>query len=417
MPQREAASELTQAARLLRIAARRLKVLRTLAWPPNVAEQFFAGGARELPRVRYRPFSPGPSLELVHAARRLLGKRSLPEQWLRRSAADIEQAVYMLASAGTPDFFRHGRELYGAPTDPVLDGTTTSLALANRLDRILARVDPEALGPPVEPLDARALAARLAEATRALLGEHAPPVVVVEHLSAKAVAGMRRICVHARARFTEADVQQLLMHEAMVHVATSLNGHAQRKLPLLEVGHPGTTRTQEGLAVFSELISGAMTPHRFRRLAGRVRAIQMSIDGADFLDVYRFFLERTGDPAQSFEDARRVFRGGVLTGGAPFPKDGVYLDGLLRVYNFLRAAIWLHRNDVVPLLFCGRLDLEDIPAMALLVRQKICRPPRFLPPWAADQRFLVSYMAFSGFLHRIHLDTIRQHYADLLTLC
>jgi uncharacterized protein (TIGR02421 family) len=207
------------------------------------------------------------------------------------------------------------------------------------------------------------------------------------------------------------------MHEAMVHVATGLNGRAQRKLPLLEVGHPGTTRTQEGLAVFSELISGAMTPHRFRRLAGRVRAIQMSIEGADFIDVYRFFLERTDDPAQSFEDARRVFRGGVLAGGAPFTKDGVYLDGLLRVYNFLRAAIWLHRNDVVPLLFCGRLDLEDIPALAQLTRQKICKPPQFLPPWALDQRFLISYMSFSGFLNRVHLDTIRKHYADLLTLC
>lgn len=54
--------------------------------------------------------------------------------------------------------------------------------------------------------------------------------------------------------------------------------------------------------------------------------IQMAIDGADFLEVYRFFLDRTGDPDQSFESARRVFRGGVITGGAPFCKDLVYLS-------------------------------------------------------------------------------------------
>ena len=95
----------------------------------------------------------------------------------------------------------------------------------------------------------------------------------------------------------------------MVHVATTLNGLGQRRLPLLASGHAGTTRTQEGLAVFSELISGAMTPSRFRRLANRVLAIDRSMNGADFLDVYRFFLERTDDPAQSFEDTRRVFRG------------------------------------------------------------------------------------------------------------
>ncbi|MFY9974739.1 MAG: tyrosine/phenylalanine carboxypeptidase domain-containing protein, partial [Chromatiaceae bacterium] len=63
---------------------------------------------------------------------------------------------------------------------------------------------------------------------------------------------------------------------------------------------------------------------RLRRLADRVIAIQMAIDGADFLEVYDFFMERTGDADQAFESARRVFRGGVLTGGAPFTKDVVY---------------------------------------------------------------------------------------------
>ena len=36
--------------------------------------------------------------------------------------------------------------------------------------------------------------------------------------------------------------------------------------------------------------------------------------------------------------AERVFRGGVLTGGAPFTKDAVYQRGYCRVYNFLRVA-------------------------------------------------------------------------------
>jgi hypothetical protein len=57
---------------------------------------------------------------------------------------------------------------------------------------------------------------------------------------------------------------------------------------------------------------------RLRRLADRVFAIQMAIDGADFIEVYRYFLERTGQPDQAFENARRVFRGGMMVGGAPF---------------------------------------------------------------------------------------------------
>lgn len=52
-------------------------------------------------------------------------------------------------------------------------------------------------------------------------------------------------------------------------MATSLNGQAQDDLPVLALGHPGTTRTQEGLAVFSEFVSGTLELDRFRRLADR----------------------------------------------------------------------------------------------------------------------------------------------------
>lgn len=67
--------------------------------------------------------------------------------------------------------------------------------------------------------------------------------------------------------------------------------------------------------MFAEIISGTIELDRLRRLADRVFSIQMAIEGADFLQVYDYFLERTGNPDQSFENARRVFRGGVITGG------------------------------------------------------------------------------------------------------
>jgi len=40
--------------------------------------------------------------------------------------------------------------------------------------------------------------------------------------------------------------------------------------------------------------------------------------------------------------------------------------------------------------------------------------PRFLPPWAADRRFLVSYLAYSSYLNSIDLGSIRRHYQSLL---
>jgi hypothetical protein len=141
----------------------------------------------------------------------------------------------------------------------------------------------------------------------------------------------------------------------------------------------------------------------------------MAIDGADFLEVYRYFLERTGgSEPQAFENARRVFRGGVLTGRAPFTKDGVYIEGLLRVHNFLRAAVQLGRIDCLHLLFCGKLDIEDVPALAILAAEGALVPPRFLPPWGADLRFLTAYLAYSAFLNQVDLHVVRSHYAEML---
>jgi uncharacterized protein (TIGR02421 family) len=226
-------------------------------------------------------------------------------------------------------------------------------------------------------------------------------VTLVDTLSANALATANEIRIRRDARFTDRDAVQLLNHEAYIHVATSLNGRAQTDLPILGAGHPGTTRTQEGLAVFAEIISGAIELDRLRRLADRVFAIQMAIDGADFLEVYGYFLERTGNTDQSFENARRVFRGGVITGGAPFTKDVVYLFGLLQVSNTIRAIFSAGRSDCLRLLFCGKLDLQDIPALCELTAMGLCQPARYLPPWASDLRSLLAILTYSTFMNKI----------------
>jgi uncharacterized protein (TIGR02421 family) len=361
-----------------------------------------------------RRVAPEPALEAVAAARREIEGDDVVAKWLRGTADAIEAGAHMLAAVGTAEFSVQSARLYGTPTQERTDGVGNSLDLAHNVREVVEATSAVDLGaPPPACHIASAVAARLSEAVQRF-GADAPEVVVVDELSANALAGPRAIRVRRTACFTDLDAEQLIQHEAFVHVATSLNGRAQEDLPILAAGHPGTTRTQEGLAVFAELISGVMDPDRLLRLADRVAAVQKAIDGADFLDVYRFFLERSDDPSQSFENARRVFRGGVLEGGAPFTKDVVYLDGLLRVTNFLRAAVSAGRADCVRLLFCGKMDLEDLPAISVLFEAGLCRPPRHLPPWCEDLRFLVASLAFSAFLNRVDLDRVRGHYQDLL---
>jgi len=409
--------KLVDAAALLREAEKPVRMLRSVAWPEDAFDVFMASGARELPKVDYTPTDPGPTHERTRAARDLIDGSSPVHRWLTKIADVVDEGAEMVGSVGTKAFFEHSRTLYGSPSAVLTDKLTRPIDLAQSLDKVLAGFTHEELHLDEAPVSYSA--AELVEQMQPLILEHfgdaAPRLEIVDHLSSKAIAGGRYIRFRRDATFSDRDCSQLLQHEAFVHIGTTLNGHEQKQMRLLAAGHPGTTRTQEGLAVFAEIISGSMDPSRMRRLADRVIAIQMAIDGADFIQIYNFFMGRSGDPRQSFENARRVVRGGLASGGAPFTKDIVYLEGLLRVHNFLRVAVQLGRLDCIRLLFCGKLDIEDLPAICVMVQEGLCHFPRFLPPWARDMRFLVSYLAYSAFLNQVNLAAIREHYVEVLS--
>ncbi len=400
---------------LLREAEKPVRIMRALLWKPEVRERFFERGARELPEIDYPEFDPEPTLQTVKLARRMVRSSSVIDQWLRRLADAIEGGALMLSSLGTDEFHRHSVRLFGSPTDPLSDETTTCLGLAVRFNETLDKLEPASLAvDDDEMIDADEVAEQMREAVREMFGDQAPSVRVVRNLMSKALAGSQRIRIRKHSKFFHKEVAQLIQHEAGIHIVTSLNGRAQPDLVILGAGHPGTTRTQEGLAVFAEFVSGAMDLHRLRRLADRVFAIQMAIGGADFLDIYRYFLNRTHNENRAFDGAWRVFRGASLTGGAPLTKDIVYLDGLLRVHSFLRSSVSAGRADVVKLLFSGKIDLQDIPALCQLASAGLVRPPQFLPPWAEDAGYLLSYLAFSSFLNTVDLKKISTRYQEML---
>ncbi|MGB5347033.1 MAG: flavohemoglobin expression-modulating QEGLA motif protein, partial [Woeseia sp.] len=395
-------------------ASRSVRILTGIGWSSRVREDFFAAKAQRLPQVSYPKFDTAEPLALVAEARRDIGE-SVIDAWLARQATAIETGARLLAACGTPAFLKLSGELYGTPTTTLRDQSNTPHDLAIRFDTMIDSFSHIDMGAPAAACHlATAVAEDMQAAVQKMFGAAAPKVEIVDELSANALAGPKRIRIRRAACFTDKDVRQLVNHEAHIHVATSLNGMAQSDLKILAAGHPGTTRTQEGLAVFAEFITGSMDLDRMRRLADRVLAIQMAIEGASFIDIYRFFFDRIGNEEQAFENARRVFRGGDVAGGIPFTKDVVYLDGLLRVHNFLRVIATTGRADCLRLLFCGKLDLDDIPALYELTQLGLCRPPAYLPPWADDLRFLLCYLTYSSFLNRVNLDAVKAHYEDML---
>lgn len=395
-------------------ASQSIRILSHLEWNQQIKQQFFAEKCRELPKVTYPEFDPTKTLDQVKEARGLIGSSEI-DPWFERIATKLEYSALMISSAGSKKFFEYSDKLYGKPTDPFVDGKSTPLELAGTFDRQIASYQSYDLGAPLPMCFlASDIAQQMQTAVTEMFAEDAPKVEIVDTLSANALASPKLIRIRKSACFTDLDARQLIHHEAHIHVATSINGLNQSHLKILAAGHPGTTKTQEGLAVFSEFITGSIDLDRLRRLADRIIAIQMAIEGADFLEVYQYFLGRTGNESQSFENSRRVFRGGVVEGGAPFTKDGVYLEGLVRIHNFLKAIAANGRADCLKLLFCGKLDIEDIPVLYKLQKMGLCQLPKYTPPWVKDARYLLAYLTCSGFFNKMDSSLIYAHYDDLL---
>src|SRR5207302_848210 len=130
----------------------------------------------------------------------------------------------------------------------------------------------------------------------------------------------------------------------------TLNGSMQPYCYFLSKGSPSCSVIQEGLAVITEVITFSSYPGRIRKITNRVIALDMVRQGANFIDIYRYFIECNLSEADAYNQTVRVFRGSTPTGG-PFTKDLSYAKGFLLIYNFIRFAISQQRVDAIPLLF------------------------------------------------------------------
>ena len=397
-------------------ASKSIRILRSINWDSSVREDFFAAHAERLPEVTYPSYDPSKTLRLLEKTRPLIDELPQFSTWGLRIADKLEHGARMLSNMGNQDFYTHSKKLYGTPTDIMPDGRTTALQLAEYFESMYTHIDNFDLDKNYPATyTAKDISDRMLVEVNTMFGDDAPEIVIDENVSSKVIAGRRSIRIRDTAMFDDNDIEQLIHHEAFIHVATSINGYGQDDIKILRASHPGTTKTQEGLAVFAEFITGHIDLERLRRLSDRVVAIQMAVDGADFIQVYRYYASKLESKENAFECTRRVFRGGVITGGAPFTKDMVYLEGLLRVHNFLRVAVSAGRVDLLELLFVGKIDIEDIDVLIKFKELGILEKPKYLPPWMKDLRFLITYLAYSSFLNSVDLSNLKEVYKDLIT--
>ena len=386
-------------------AQRPIRVLRAINWGPKVHERFFRHGARDLPRPEYAPlgFEPDPKVKELRALKRQIRGRNPIEDLLRRRIDEFVAIVQMLAARGTRRFYEMSRKIYGDPRDRFPDHNVDNLAIA-RLWASRPRARDEE-----HVYTAAEAAERIAEICGPFLGGD-PKVAVRSRLTANAASGATHITIRKGARFSERQVRALAHHEGLWHVLTSMNGYRQPVLTVLAVGLPRYIESQEGGGIVAEYLTGNITDERYIELGERTIAVDMAARGADFLEVYRYLLARF-PPEKAALMSERVFRGGVVEGGAPFTKDAAYQRGYCRTFNFLRAALERRDLDLVRAFLSGKMSVDDAELVRDLVEEGLCVGPTYLPEWFIDVDRLNAIATHSVTMNRFSLPSVSRYYA------
>jgi uncharacterized protein (TIGR02421 family) len=403
-------------------AQRPIRVLNAIRWDDAVEDQLKKSRYKEMPTIDYDAidlgFEPRAKAEEFEAIARdidrELGESDAIGRIMEATALEYRDCVQMLASRGTPAFYAFSRKLYGSPKDTFPDGKSTVRDLGHLLYEILTNVDDNMLGPQfARTINADEAVTILNDRFAAYFADTDVRVSADDAIVADAAAGNDYVKIRNGAMFSPRDIDILEVHEGWVHVATSLNGQRQTVAKWLSKGPPRTTAVQEGLAALLELFTFRTYPRRARRLNDRLLAVDKAEDGASFLDVFEWFRTEGYEEEDCFHAARRVFRGGVIDGGAPFTKDASYCKGIVLNYSFIRTAIQHNHAELIPYLFVGKVAHEDVPVLARRVHDGVVKAPHYLPIMFRDLNGLAVWMAYSTFFGKLGDDAISDHYAKL----
>jgi uncharacterized protein (TIGR02421 family) len=394
----------------LRQRAKPILVLKYLNWPDSLEEEFLRGWRSGQPKL------PRPEIAVPDWSNEIAGLEEIVDrsrgddpllEYLRRTAASYVEAARMLMAAGTSEFADRSIRIYGRPDDVYSTQSFTGVdAAAFLLEKTDHLTSSSYVAPTTAEMPAEQFAERLRKEVQRYFVDDKVDVIIDNELSSKAIAGTTRLRVRASALFSELDFDQLYNHEALVHMATAINGRRQTNLPSLGLGAPRTTRAQEGIAVFAELVTRSIDIARLRRLALRIQALKAVLDGADFIECFRLFLAAGQDERESYKSAQRIFRGGDVRGRIAFTKDSAYLKGLMETHVLLNVAIRDNQPQIVERLFAGRLALSDAITLGPYFDSGFLSRPHYVPPWARDTRRLAASLAYSAFMMNVNLTQV-----------
>jgi len=391
-------------------------LLNYCSWPVEVEQDFLQSHAKgNIKPISFKYEVPDFKENKI-ALEKLLPHLSADDPlhiYTSKTIKSYIQTIDMISSIGTIKFQEIAIQVYGTPSVMQFGCDFSHLEMAKKILHIYKEFDHNYLKDAEQCFSSSLIVEDLQKRSFAVLGEDTPIFVEDPNMVSKAAAGVSRIRIRKDTCFSEYDFNQLYEHEVMTHTLTAINGASQTKLPLLGRGAPRTTKTQEGLATFAEIITGSMDIFRLRRLALRIVGIDMALNGANFYDLFKFFNSFGQNDKESFLSAARIFRGGYANGGIVFTKDNVYLEGLFAVHSFFLWSLHTSNLSCIHTLFSGRLDLEDVFLLEGQFEKGQLNTPKHLPLWYKQINLLVGKISFSLLIDQLNMPEIDKHFSDL----
>jgi uncharacterized protein (TIGR02421 family) len=259
---------------------------------------------------------------------------------LRDKREELERQITMLGERNTPEFRLSSIRLYREVDDSLLE------VARDILGEVHASYERDA-GPAVTAADFARLARAEIDYYRADCPDMAADVQVRPDLVGLMVS-RGNLLIGDSLALRPSRVNALLQHEVGTHVLTYYNGLAQ-PLRQLHTGLAHYDELQEGLAVMAEYLVGGLDSARLRTLAARVIAAHSVEHGADFMETFRLLTRDHGFHRRSaFDIVERVHASGGFT------RDAIYLRGLIRLLEYLRAG-----GDLEPL-YIGKIAAAHV---------------------------------------------------------
>ena len=388
-------------------------LLAPLSWPIE-AQRVFLDAAKKgdmvLPEVSFEKQDCYDKIHILRSYIKKLGKDAHPAiTFLRDTAESYLIAYYILQGAGTSAVTECSQMLYGSPGQKAGGYQRSNLQVAKYFLRVVDQYQRTVRD---EPLiyGAQEFCQLLQTRVWEWIDPERDPISITvdERITARAASGPNYVKIRHDARFSEADVMQMLHHEVFTHTLTYINGRKQPVLSCMGYSSPRITATQEGLAVFGEYVNFSIELVRLKRIALRIVALDMASKGANLIELYQFFKKHGQNTEESYYSSMRTFRGGFPKGGIVFYKDNVYIRGLIEVEGFLKQA--MHRGLVhdIALLFAGKLTTGDVISMTPLIELGYIIPPSYIPKWASRSGELAAHLAFNDITERFKLKKTSQ---------